>query len=139
MNGFVAFSIVDDSLKACSDIEGDNCPTPWDYCCETDKLPGAITLVKLVNEEGQLIEGDAKDRITAAGKKSPGDKKTETEKIMAELAKAFDKSAEMKSAGGKGPKYSELIKEGKLPVDPAKPEAAYKAEKKKAEAEKSGS
>ncbi len=31
-----AFSIVDGTLQACSDIPGDQCPTPWDYCCATD-------------------------------------------------------------------------------------------------------
>ncbi len=88
---------------------------------------------KLLNK---LIEGDAKDRIAAAGKKGADEKKKESEKVMAELDKAFAKSAEMKSAGGKGPKYGELMKEGKLPVDLEKAVAAWKAEQKKKAAEK---
>ena len=60
IDGRVAFSIVDNSLKACSDIPGDNCPQPWDYCCETSKLPTATALVKLVDEKGDLVRGDAK-------------------------------------------------------------------------------
>ncbi len=58
-----AFSIVDSSLKACSDIPGDGCPTPWDYCCETDKLPGATALVKVVDADGKLVEADARELL----------------------------------------------------------------------------
>lgn len=61
-----AFSIVDPSLKACSDIEGDNCPMPWDYCCETDKLPGATALVKVVNAQGELVGRDARELLDLA-------------------------------------------------------------------------
>ena len=60
IEGRAAFSIVDGSLKACSDIPGDNCPQPWDYCCETSKLPGAAALVKVVDDNGDLVEADAK-------------------------------------------------------------------------------
>lgn len=60
IEGRAAFSIVDESLKACSDIPGDNCPKPWDYCCETSRLPSATALVKLVDETGKLVKADAK-------------------------------------------------------------------------------
>lgn len=63
IDGRAAFSIVDSSLKACSDIEGDSCPMPWDYCCETDKLPGATALVKVVDEAGDLVKADAKSLL----------------------------------------------------------------------------
>lgn len=63
IEGRAAFSIVDGSLKACSDIEGDNCPTPWDYCCETSKLPTATALVKIVDERGDLVKADARDLL----------------------------------------------------------------------------
>lgn len=55
-----AFTIVDESLKACSDIPGDKCPQPWDYCCETDKLPNATALIKVVDDSGSLLRADAK-------------------------------------------------------------------------------
>ena len=58
-----AFSIVDRSLKACSDIPGDACPIPWDYCCETDKLPTATALVKVVDKEGNLVKEDARQLL----------------------------------------------------------------------------
>jgi hypothetical protein len=59
IEGRAAFSIVDNSLKACSDLPGDPCPTPWDYCCEADLAKGML-LVKVVNEEGQTVPTDAK-------------------------------------------------------------------------------
>lgn len=60
-----AFRIVDPSLLACSDEKEDgevcSCPTPWDYCCETDQLPGAMVLVKFVEADGQDVKHDARD------------------------------------------------------------------------------
>jgi hypothetical protein len=59
VEGLAAFSIVDNSLKACSDIPGDKCPTPWDYCCEAD-LPKANLLVKFVGDDGRVVATDAR-------------------------------------------------------------------------------
>jgi hypothetical protein len=60
----VAFSVVDPSLLACSDEkeEGEpcSCKTPWDYCCETDKLPDAMALVKFVESDGSVVNHDAR-------------------------------------------------------------------------------
>ena len=58
-----AFSIVDNSLKACSDIPGDQCPIPWDYCCETPKLPTSTALIKVVDESGDLVKADARELL----------------------------------------------------------------------------
>jgi hypothetical protein len=63
IDGRAAFSIVDLSLQACSDREGDNCPHPWDYCCETDKLPEATALVKVVDAQGSLVKADARQLL----------------------------------------------------------------------------
>lgn len=63
IDGRAAFSIVDLSLKACSDIEGDTCPKPWDYCCETDRLPSSQALIKLVDSEGNLVGQDARELL----------------------------------------------------------------------------
>jgi hypothetical protein len=65
VSGRAAFSIVDPSLKACSDIPGDNCPVPWDYCCETDKLPTASALVTIVDENGDVVKADARPLLDA--------------------------------------------------------------------------
>ena len=66
IDGRAAFSIVDQSLKACSDIPGDTCTQPWDYCCETDRLPTATALVKIVDSQGGLVEADAKGLLNVA-------------------------------------------------------------------------
>jgi hypothetical protein len=54
-----AFSIVDNSLTPCSEMEGDTCPTPWDYCCEAD-LPDATLLVSVVDDAGNIVPVDAR-------------------------------------------------------------------------------
>ncbi len=64
VEGRAAFSIVDLSLKACSDIEGDTCKMPWDYCCETDLLPKATVLVKVVDESGDLLATDSRELLS---------------------------------------------------------------------------
>ncbi len=63
IDGMAAFSIVDPSLKACSDIPGDACPIPWDYCCETDKLPTAMASVQVVDGDGGVIRTDARELL----------------------------------------------------------------------------
>ncbi|MEE2640219.1 MAG: hypothetical protein VX768_06295 [Planctomycetota bacterium] len=60
-----AFSLVDASIKACSDgtPEGEacSCDTPWDYCCKTDELKGAVLLVKFVDQDGKVVKQDARE------------------------------------------------------------------------------
>lgn len=101
--------------------------------CNACHIKGAKKPVQ--NEYGKLlnklIEGDANKRHKAAKAKGKADGDAELKKILGELDKAFAKAADTKSAAGKGPKYAEIMKEGKLPVDPAKAEAEYKAAKKK--------
>lgn len=63
VDGVAAFSIVDLSLKACAPEEG--CPTPWDYCCSTDKLPENKALVKVVDASGKTITSSAKQLLGA--------------------------------------------------------------------------
>ena len=59
VKGMAAFKIVDPAARACSDIPGDGCPTPWDYCCESD-LGQKTALVKVVGEDGKPIGTDAR-------------------------------------------------------------------------------
>ena len=80
VKGVAAFTIVDSSIRACSDEdeEGEtcSCKTPWDYCCELDKLPNSMVLVKIVDNNGKVIPHDAKesfgvkelDTVTVKGK-----------------------------------------------------------------------
>ena len=60
VEGVAAFSIVDSSLEACSDVPGDECRTPWDYCCVTPQLKSSTALVKLVDADGQVVKSDAR-------------------------------------------------------------------------------
>ena len=60
--GLAAFSMVDRSLTPCSEMEGDTCPTPWDYCCEAD-LPKATLLVKFVDDSGKVVRQDARELL----------------------------------------------------------------------------
>jgi hypothetical protein len=62
VEGLAAFTIVDESLADCSQIEGDSCPTPWDYCCASG-VAEARTLVKFVDESGEVVETDAKELL----------------------------------------------------------------------------
>ncbi|MEX2137668.1 MAG: hypothetical protein WD894_00275 [Pirellulales bacterium] len=56
-----AFTIVDPSLKACSDIPGDMCEKPWDYCCESpDTLQTHSVTVKFADEKGTIVPVDAR-------------------------------------------------------------------------------
>lgn len=61
VEGIAAFTIVDPKLSPCSDDEG--CPTPWDYCCSTSELPTSTALIKVVDEHGQLVSGDARQLL----------------------------------------------------------------------------
>jgi len=63
IEGRAAFSIVDPSLRACSDIPGDTCLVPWDYCCETPRLPTSTALVKIVDGLGNLVRVDARELL----------------------------------------------------------------------------
>jgi hypothetical protein len=63
VEGRAAFSIVDPTLKACSDIPGDECKKPWDYCCETHKLPTSTAFVKFVGDDGRPLYADARELL----------------------------------------------------------------------------
>jgi hypothetical protein len=64
VKGRASFTIVDPSLKTCSDIPGDNCERPWDYCCENPSdLARATVLVKFVDEGGKTVARDARELL----------------------------------------------------------------------------
>ena len=48
------------SIPMKEDGEPCSCKTPWDYCCETDKLPGAMALVQFVESDGTPVKQDAR-------------------------------------------------------------------------------
>lgn len=61
VDGIAAFTIVDPAVPHCSADEG--CPTPWDYCCETDKLKDNTALVKIVGTDGAPVSQDARELL----------------------------------------------------------------------------
>jgi hypothetical protein len=58
VDGLAAFTIVDAKVPYCADDEG--CPTPWDYCCQTEAVKENIATIKVLDEAGKLVSGDAK-------------------------------------------------------------------------------
>ncbi|MBW3598328.1 MAG: hypothetical protein KY475_13780 [Planctomycetes bacterium] len=61
IDGAAAFTIVDPKLQPCPAEEG--CPTPWDYCCDLNLLKDNKAVVKVVNEQGQLVNSDARELL----------------------------------------------------------------------------
>lgn len=56
VKGFAAFTLVDLAMESCDQKEGDNCPTPWDYCCEdSTKLAQNTVTVEVVGEDGKPL------------------------------------------------------------------------------------
>lgn len=58
VKGRAAFTIVDESLKPCSEEE--SCPTPWDYCCDLTVLKDNSAFVEFIDDGGQVVKSDAK-------------------------------------------------------------------------------
>lgn len=61
VDGLAAFTIVDKKVPYCADAEG--CPTPWDYCCQTDAVKSNIATIKVVDGAGKPVAGDAKEML----------------------------------------------------------------------------
>ena len=61
--GRATFVIVDPSLTPCSEREGDSCKTPWDYCCDLDRLATAKATIKVVDDQGQPVATDARELL----------------------------------------------------------------------------
>jgi hypothetical protein len=80
-----AFTIVDRKLKPCNEIEGDTCPKPWDYCCESDALPKNSMTVKFVDDKGKVVPIDAKELFNV--------KELQTVVVSGELQKTQDGSS----------------------------------------------
>jgi hypothetical protein len=56
-----AFTIVDPKVPYCADDEG--CPTPWDYCCQSDAVRQNIATVKLVDSSGKPVMQGARELL----------------------------------------------------------------------------
>jgi len=60
VEGQAAFLIVDTSLKPCNERPGDDCPIPWDYCCDAGELPTSKAMIKIVDTTGKTVATDAR-------------------------------------------------------------------------------
>jgi hypothetical protein len=58
--GRASFTVVDTTFVPCNERPGDTCDQPWDYCCDTDRLPSGTATVKIVDAEGSTLAKDAK-------------------------------------------------------------------------------
>jgi hypothetical protein len=61
VEGLAAFTIVDPKVPYCAANEG--CPTPWDYCCQTDAVKENIATVKIVDDAGKPVSQSARDLL----------------------------------------------------------------------------
>ena len=51
------FVIMDPAVPSCADNPGDNCSTPWDYCCETPaSLAANNATVRVVDAAGAPVQ-----------------------------------------------------------------------------------
>ena len=54
--GYAVFFLADESLVFCTEMESDNCPTPWDACCEDpDKVKDNRLLVQFTGDSGEVL------------------------------------------------------------------------------------
>jgi hypothetical protein len=60
VSGRATFTVVDTSLVPCSEMPDHACATPWDYCCDHEKLPQSTAVVKVVDGDGKTVPMDAK-------------------------------------------------------------------------------
>ena len=64
-----SFILGDNKIKTCDKILDDNCPTPWDACCEDRKkiLDGTMN-IQIVDDNNSLIQGN----LNGVGTLKPG-------------------------------------------------------------------
>ena len=59
VEGLAMFNLVDSSLVPCDEIPGDECPFPWDFCCDPN-VAASRTLVEIVDKNGKTVAEDAR-------------------------------------------------------------------------------
>ena len=60
VEGFSVLKLIDLKLKSCRERSGDNCPTPWDYCCDTPEDRRDNTITVEVHESGRPLRSTLK-------------------------------------------------------------------------------
>ncbi|MGI8906474.1 MAG: hypothetical protein ACR2IE_08295 [Candidatus Sumerlaeaceae bacterium] len=60
VDGQAVFTIADLSMKSCKD-NGENCPTPWDFCCETrESITKNTATIKINGADKKTIKENVK-------------------------------------------------------------------------------
>lgn len=61
VDGRAVFTLIDMSLKSCREMEGDTCPTPWDYCCvEPNAIAENTVTVEFQDASGRPLKSGVK-------------------------------------------------------------------------------
>lgn len=60
VEGRAQFTLVDLTRKSCDTIEGDTCPTPWDYCCDHLDIVKSQAFVEIQDASGKPLVADAR-------------------------------------------------------------------------------
>ena len=56
VGGAAVFLLADSRLTPCNELHGDNCPTPWDYCCEPrESLAAKTATIQVVGDDGKPL------------------------------------------------------------------------------------
>ena len=56
VNGRAVMIVIDRAVKSCAD-EGEDCPQPWDFCCETpEELARKSVAVQVVDSDGRPLK-----------------------------------------------------------------------------------
>ncbi len=57
VKGRAVLTLCDMSVVACNDQSGDNCPKPWDMCCDPNRFARSAA-IQIVGEDGKLLSMD---------------------------------------------------------------------------------
>jgi hypothetical protein len=63
VEGVAAFLVADASLSPCNEKPGDTCPTPWDYCCDLERLKDGKVVVTLVDDQRRPLMAEVKTAL----------------------------------------------------------------------------
>ncbi len=63
VNERAVFTVVGRGLRPCNEIPGDNCPEPWDYCCDPrEEIIRHSATVQVADAKGMPLRTDIKGR-----------------------------------------------------------------------------
>lgn len=58
VSGKAVLSLYDHALLSCDEIEGDQCETPWDFCCIPDEEIAKASALVEFRQDGKLVSAD---------------------------------------------------------------------------------